>query len=323
MRMSLKRLATCLWAAVAVLGTAQAQSWPQKPVKIVVPYAPGGNTDVIARMIAQRLGDTLGQQFVVENRGGAGGAIAADLVAKSQPDGYTLCVCALSQLVPVPLTQKVAYDPLKDFTPIANIGANGFVIAVSATAVPAKTLPDFVAYAKANPGKMTFSSGGVGSLTHLAAALFVQRAGIQLNHAPYTGGAPALTDTIGGHVHMYAASPSEVIAHIENPQLRLLGISSPKPISQLPAVPAIAQFYPNFQALTWNGLIGPANMPKEVVDILSREVLKALNDKAFVERLQKAGVEPVPTTPAEFKKEIEDEYKMWADVIAKAGITRN
>ncbi len=301
--------------------SAAAQQWPQRPVKIVVPYAAGGNTDTIARLTAQRLSETLGQQFIVENRGGAGGAIAADFVAKSAADGYTLCVCALSQLAPVPLTQPVAYDPLKDFTAISNIGANGFVITVSSS-VPAKTLQEFIAYVKANPGKLNYGSGGTGSLTHLAAALFVQRVGIDLTHVPYKGGAPALTDTIAGQVQMYAASPSEVIGLINSDRVRLLGISSPKPISQLPNVPAIAQFYPGFQALTWNGMIGPANMPREIVNTLSREVMKALKDPTFVEKLQKAGVEPMLTTPEEFTKEIQDEYKMWAEVIAKAGIAK-
>lgn len=301
--------------------SATAQQWPQRPVKIVVPYAAGGNTDTIARLTAQRLSETLGQQFIVENRGGAGGAIAADFVAKSAPDGYTLCVCALSQLAAVPLTQQVAYDPLKDFTPISNIGANGFVITVSTT-VPAKTLQEFIAYAKSHPGKLNYGSGGMGSLTHLAAALFVQRVGIDMTHVPYKGGAPALTDTIAGQVQMYAASPSEVLGLINSDRVRLLGISSLKPISQLPNVPAIAQFYPGFQALTWNGMIGPANMPRDVVNTLSREIMKALKDPAFVEKLQKAGVEPMLTTPEEFTKEIQDEYKMWAEVISKAGIAK-
>jgi tripartite-type tricarboxylate transporter receptor subunit TctC len=308
---------------VSLLGAAPAlaQHWPQRAVRILVPYAAGGNTDIIARMTAQRLAETLGQTFIVENRVGAGGAIAADVVAKSAPDGYTLCLCALSQLVPVPLTQNVAYDPLKDFTPIANVGANGFVITVS-TSIPSRNLQEFIAYAKANPGKLNYGSGGIGSLTHLAAALFVQRVGIDMTHVPYTGGAPALNDTVGGHVQMYAASPSEVIGFMDSDRVRLLGISALEPISQLPKVPAIADLYPGFQALTWNGLLGPAHLPDGVVAILSREVMGMLKDASFVERLRKAGVEPVLTTPDEFRKEIQDEYKMWAEVIGKAGILK-
>ena len=300
---------------------ALAQSWPTRAVKIIVPYAAGGNTDIIARMSAQYLSTAMGQSFIVENRVGAGGAIAADVVAKSAPDGYTLCLCALSQLVPVPLTQNVGYDPLKDFTPIANIGANGFVITVS-TSIPSRNLQEFIAYAKANPGKLSYGSGGIGSLTHLAAALFIHHVGIEMTHVPYTGGGPALNDTIGGHVQMYAASPSEVIGFTDSDRIRLLGISAPQSIAQLPKVPAIADLYPGFQALTWNGLIGPAKLPPEVVSALSNEIMNMLKNPEFLERLRKSGVEPVLTTPTEFAKEIQDEYKLWGEVIAKAGILK-
>jgi tripartite-type tricarboxylate transporter receptor subunit TctC len=298
---------------------AEAQAYPQKPVKIVVPYAAGGNTDAIARVTAQRLAAGMGQQFVVENRVGAGGAIAAEYVARAAADGYTLCLCALSQLGPVPLTQKVAYDPLKDFTPISNIGANGFVITVTAK-LPVKTLAEFVDYAKSRPGQLNYGSGGTGSLTHLAAALFLHRAGLQMTHVPYKGGAPALTDTIAGQVEMYAASPSEVEPHVGSGNLRLLGISTSARIKQLPDVPAIAELYPGFVAVTWNGLLGPAGMPAAVVERLGAELQAAMKEPDFLDRLEKIGVDPAPTTPAQFAAEIRDEYAMWRDVIKDAGI---
>ncbi len=310
------------FAAVFVLaasGGAGAEDWPQKPVKILVPYAAGGNTDTIARILAQRLAGTFGQQFLVENKPGAGGAIAAEFLARSAPDGYTLAVLALSQLAPVPLTQKVTYNPLKDFTPIANVGANGFVIAVSPK-VPAKTLKEFVDYVKARPGQLNYGSGGTGSLTHLAALLFLHRAGLQMTHVPYKGGAPALTDTIAGQVELYAASPSEVVPFAGTDRIRLLGISTAQPIKQLPGVPPIAELYPGFQALTWNGLLGPANMPDAIVNRLGGEVEKAMKDGEFTGRLEKLGVDPVITTPAEFAAEIRGEYGMWRDVIKEAGI---
>jgi tripartite-type tricarboxylate transporter receptor subunit TctC len=296
-----------------------AQQWPQRPVRIVVPYAPGGNTDIVARLITQRLSAALNQQFIIENRVGAGGAIAAEFVTKSPPDGYTLCVCALSQLAPVPLTQKVAYDPLKDFTPIANIGANGFVLSVS-TKVSAKTLAEFVAFVKTRPGELNYGSGGTGSLTHLAAALFLHRAGLEMTHIPYKGGALALNDTLGGQVQMYAASPSEVLGYQDSDRIRLLGISSNQRIKQLPNVPAIADIYPGFRALTWNGVLGPAQMPAPVVNVLASEIRKALEDPTFVERLVAAGVEPALTTPANFAAQIVEEHTMWRDVITRAGI---
>ncbi len=308
-----------LLIACALATTAAAQDWPAKPVRVVVPYAPGGNTDQIARLTAERLTAALGQQFIVDNRAGAGGAIAADYVAKQPADGYTLFVGALSQFGPVPLTQKVGYDPIKDFTPISNIGANGFVIAVNA-GVPVGNLKEFIEYVKARPGQLNYGSGGAGSLTHLAAALFLQRAGLNMVHVPYKGGAPALADTIGGQVQMYAGSPSELIAHAKGGKLKLLGITAERRNAALPDVPAIAELYPGFKAETWNGLLAPAGLPRPVVDRLAQEMQKAMKDPAFLDRLAKMGLDPVPTTPAEFGASIRSEYAMWRDVIKAAGL---
>ena len=308
-----------LLIACALATSAAAQDWPAKPVRVVVPYAPGGNTDQIARLTAERLTAALGQQFIVDNRAGAGGAIAADYVAKQPADGYTLFVGALSQFGPVPLTQKVGYDPIKDFTPISNIGANGFVIAVNA-GVPVGNLKEFIEYVKARPGQLNYGSGGAGSLTHLAAALFLQRAGLNMVHVPYKGGAPALADTIGGQVQMYAGSPSELIAHAKGGKLKLLGITAERRNAALPDVPAIAELYPGFKAETWNGLLAPAGLPRPVVDRLAQEMQKAMKDPAFLDRLAKMGLDPVPTTPAEFGASIRSEYAMWRDVIKAAGL---
>jgi len=308
-----------LLIACALATSAAAQDWPAKPVRVVVPYAPGGNTDQIARLTAERLTAALGQQFIVDNRAGAGGAIAADYVAKQPADGYTLFVGALSQFGPVPLTQKVGYDPIKDSTPISNIGANGFVIAVNA-GVPVGNLKEFIEYVKARPGQLNYGSGGAGSLTHLAAALFLQRAGLNMVHVPYKGGAPALADTIGGQVQMYAGSPSELIAHAKAGKLKLLGITAERRNAALPDVPAIAELYPGFKAETWNGLLAPAGLPRPVVDRLAQEMQKAMKDPAFLDRLAKMGLDPVPTTPAEFGASIRSEYAMWRDVIKAAGL---
>jgi tripartite-type tricarboxylate transporter receptor subunit TctC len=296
-----------------------AQAWPQRPVRIIVPYAPGGNTDAIARVTAERLGSALGQQFVVENRGGAGGATAAEFVAKSPPDGYTLFVAALSQFGPVPLTQKVNYDPLADFTPISNIGANGFVIAVN-PGMPVKDLKEFVDYAKARPGRLNYGSGGTGSMTHLAPLLFLKRAGIDMVHVAYKGGAPALADTLSGQVQMYAGSPSELLQHAAAGKIRLLGISSAKRNAQLPDVPAIAESYPGFKAETWNGLVGPAGLPPPIVERLATEMTKLMKDPAFLERLGKLGLEPVVTTPTSFGADIRAEHAMWRELIKSSGV---
>jgi tripartite-type tricarboxylate transporter receptor subunit TctC len=312
-------LVTLLAALLAETTLAWAQEWPQRPVKVIVPYAPGGNTDAIARITAERLTTALGQQVVVENRAGAGGATAADFVAKSAPDGYTLFVAALSQFGPVPLTQKVNYDPLKDFTPIANIGANGFVIAVN-PALPVKDLKEFVEYVKARPGKLNYGSGGTGSLTHLAALLFLNRAGIEMVHVPYKGGAPALADTLSGQVQMYAGSPSELLQHAAAGKIRLLGITSDRRNAQLPNVPAIAEAYPGFKAMTWNGLLAPAGLAPAITNRIAGEMQKLMKDGAFLDRLAKLGLDPVPTTPASFGADIRGEYAMWRDLIKATGV---
>ena len=316
------RIKACM-AIAAAIGFAAfevaAQAWPQRPVRVIVPYAPGGNTDAIARVTAERLTTALGQQFVVENRGGAGGATAAEFVAKSQPDGYTLFVAALSQCGPVPLTQKGNFDPLTDFTPVSNIGANGFVIAVN-PALPVKDLREFTDHVKARPGKLNYGSGGTGSMTHLAPLLFLKKAGLDMVHVSYKGGAPVLADTLSGQVQMYAGSPSELLQHAAAGKIRLLGITSAKRNAQLPNVPAIAEFYPGFKAETWNGLVGPAGLPAPVVERLAGEMAKLMKDAAFLDRLAKLGLEPVLTTPASFAADIRAEHAMWRDLIKSSGV---
>jgi len=317
---AIRLLAAVFLACALAPMPAQAQGkWPDRPVRVVVPYAAGGNTDAIARIAAERLGSALGQQFIVDNRAGAGGAIAAEFVAKAPADGYTLFVAALSQFGPVPLTQKVNYNALKDFAPISNIGANGFVIAVN-SGVPVKTLQEFIDYVKARPNQLNYGSGGTGSLTHLAAALFVQRAGMQMVHVPYKGGAPALADTLAGQIQMYAGSPSELIAHAKGGKINLLGISSPQRNPQLADVPTIAETLPGFKATTWNGLLAPAGTPQPVIDRLAQEMQKAFKDPAFLERLTKLGLDPVPGTPQEFGEAIRGDYAMWRDVIRNVGL---
>ena len=316
----MNRLITTLLAALLMAATpAIAQDWPQRPVKVIVPYAPGGNTDAIARITAERLTTALNQQVIVENRAGAGGATAADFVAKAPADGYTLFVAALSQFGPVPLTQKVNYDPLKDFTPIANIGANGFVIAVH-PGLPVSDLKGFVDHVKARPGKLNYGSGGTGSLTHLAALLFLNRAGLDMVHVAYKGGAPALADTLSGQVQMYAGSPSELLQHAAAGKIKLLGITSDRRNAQLPNVPAIAEIYPGFKAMTWNGLLAPASLPPAITTRLAGEMQKLMKDAAFLDRLAKLGLDPVPTTPASFAADIRSEYAMWRDLIKSTGV---
>lgn len=301
-------------------GGVSAQSYPSKPVRVVVPFAAGGNTDGIARITSERLTAALGQQFVVENRPGAGGGIAADLVAKSPADGYTLFVSALGQLAILPFISKVTYDPIKDFAPVSNVGENAFILGVH-TSLPARTLKEFVDHVKANAGKLAYASGGSGSVSHLSGALFVTRAALDMTHVPYKGGAPAVADLVGGQVHMYFGNYSDMVPHSQAGKIRLLGISSLKRDARLPDVPTIAESgYPGFRTVTWNGFVAPAGTPREIINRLSGEIQKAAKEPAFIERLQRLGVESVGSTPEQFSATIREDVKFWGDAAKSANV---
>lgn len=317
-RFTLRSLVAAL--ALAATGSAFAQAWPAKPVRVIVPFAAGGNTDGIARIASERLTSAFGQQFVVENRPGAGGAIAADLVAKSAPDGYTLFVSALGQLAILPFITKVGYDPIRDFEPVSNIGENAFILGVHQS-VPVRTVRELVDFVKANPGKTSYASGGSGSVSHLSAALFVTRAGIDVTHVPYKGGAPAVADLVGGQVQMYFGNYSDMVPHAQTGKVRLLGISSLKRDPRLPDVPTIAESgYPDFRTVTWNGLVAPAKTPKDVIERLSAELQKAAKEPAYVERLQKLGVDSVGSTPEQFARTIRQDVTFWGNAAKAANV---
>ena len=309
--------ALALLLALATLG-AQAQSWPQKPVKVIVPFSAGGNTDSQARIVSERLNALLGQPFVVENKVGAGGAIAADFVAKSAPDGYTLFFAASPQFT-LPLVQKVNFDPFKDFAPISIVGTNPFVLGTHVS-VPATTLKEFVDYVKSHPGQLNFASAGAGTVTHLTAALFLARAGLEMTHVAYKGGAPAVADLVGGQVQMYFGNASELIQHSQSGKVRLLGVSSAKRTPQLPDVPAIAESYPGFSTGTWNGYLAPVGTPQPVIERLAQAVAAAVREPATAERLRKIGVEPLGNTPAQFAELLQREAPVWRDAVKAAGI---
>ncbi len=297
----------------------QAQSWPQRPVKLVLPFAAGGNTDSQARILSPRLSAAFRQQFIVENRVGAGGAIAAEYVAKSPADGYTLFFTAVPQISILPLVQKVNYDSLKDFAPISIFGTNPFVLGVNAS-LPAKNLKEFIDYVRAHPGQINYSSGGTGSVGHLTPALFASRAGLKMTHIPYKGGAPAVADLVGGQVQVYFGNPSELIPHAKSGKIFLLAVSSEKRAPQLPELPAIAELYPGFNIVTWNGMLAPAGTPKEIIDGLAQEMIKTTRDPAVVEQLNKIGIDPLGNTPAEFAEFIRNEALLWRDAVNAAGI---
>src|SRR3989441_4795439 len=250
-----KSIAICIALATALPASLlQAQTWPQRPVKVIVPYTAGGITDTQARIISERLSVALGQQFIVENRVGASGAIAAEFVAKAPADGYTLFFASTAQFMTVPLIQKVNYDPLKDFEPISILGINPFVLSVHVS-VPAKTLKEFIDYARAHPGELNYSSGGIGTIAHLTAALFASRAGLKMTHVPYKGGAQSVPDLVGGQVQMIFGNSSDMIQHSRSGKIRLLAVSGETRAPQLPDLPAIAELYPGFRTYAWNGFV--------------------------------------------------------------------
>ncbi|MBI4291781.1 MAG: tripartite tricarboxylate transporter substrate binding protein [Betaproteobacteria bacterium] len=311
---------TTICALAAALGPSLAagQTWPQRPVRVITPFVAGGNTDSQARIVSERLSAVLGQPFVVENRVGAGGAIAAEFVAKAPADGYTLFFAA-SPLLSLPLIQKVNYDPFRDFTPISIVGIAPFVMGVHIS-VPAKTVKEFVDYVKTRPGQMNYSSGGTGTGSHLSAALFLARAGLRMQHIPYKGGAQSIADLVGGQVHMSFGNASELIQHSKSGKVRMLAVSTDKRSAQLPDVPAVAETYAGFRTYSWNGYLVPAAAPKPIIERIGQEVMKIVREPATAERLNNIGVEPLGNTPAEFAEFMRQDAAVWRDAVNAAGI---
>ena len=305
---------------LGTIGTAQSQTWPQRPVTVVVPFAAGGNTDGIGRSIAQWLSDRLGQQFVVENRGGAGGAIAAEMVAKAPADGYTLFVAALPQIAIIPAISQTRYDPVKDFTPISVVGTNPFVLAVNKD-VPVKNVPEFIDYVRKAPQPLSYASAGIGSLNHLSMALFLKLAGIDMIHVPYKGNAPAMSDVVAGHVPAIFTNLSDALPQAAAGTIRLIGVSGETRAPQVPDVPTVAeQGFPTFKTRTWNALMAPAKTDPAIIARVAREVAAAAKDPGFAERLNHLGVDPLGNSPTEFAALIAADIPFWAEAVRIAGV---
>lgn len=301
---------------------AEAEGWPQRPVKIVVPFAPGGNTDGIARIMAQRLGDALGHSFIVENRAGAGGAIAAEAVARSPADGYTLFMASPSQMAIVPAMMKTTpYDPVKDFAPIGVIGTNPYVLVVNPS-MPVHTLGEFIDYVRARPNMLSHAIAAPGGVGHLAMALFSKRAGLELIPVMYRGGGVGpQTDVIAGHVPIFLANLSVAMPYTASGQVRPLAVLSEKRVPQMPDVPTfIESGFQGFKIVNWNGLLAPAGTPREIVDLLSKEIAAAVKEPKLVELFTNFGVEPLGNTPEEFAAMIAADLPLWADAVKIAGI---
>ena len=299
-------------------GHSLAQQWPQKPIKVIVPVPPGGVTDSLARITADWLAPRLGQPVVAENRPGASGAIAAELVARADADGYTLFSAATPQLAIVPHVQKVSYDPLKDFAPISIVGTNPFALGCN-DKLPVKTLAELVSYAKQRPGQLSFASPGAGSVGHLTMALFLARAGLKMEAVLYKGGGPAMADMVAGHVPCYFGNLNEIIPHAGSGRIRVLAVSGERRAPQLPQVPTVAeQGYPGFRTLTWNGYVAPGATPRDIVERIAREIAAGCKDAAFVERLNKIGVDAVCSTPAEFSQAVREDLATWKEAVQAA-----
>lgn len=307
--------------AAAIAFPAGAQTFPSKPIKIVVPFAAGGAVDVVARVVGQRISDQVNQPVIVDNKPGGHANIGADFVAKSPPDGYTLLLGANGLASNMTLHKNIPFDTLRDFAPVAGVGYAPLVFVVPA-ASPAKTLQEFVAMARAKPGEFTYGTAAAGGSGHLATELLKSEAKFDALHVPYKGGAPALTDLMGERISFMLLNPIEVVPHVKSGRLRALAVSSPKRLPMLPDVPTFKEAgIPGFEASVWWGFVAPAKTPKDVVARLESEVLKALENDAVRDKLVSLGAVVEPTNSAQFGQFLKSEVDKWARVIKSAKIT--
>jgi tripartite-type tricarboxylate transporter receptor subunit TctC len=312
-------LAAAASALSAVPRSARAQSYPSKPVRVIVPYAPGGDTDFVARFMGQWLSERLGQPFIIENRPGAGTNIGTEAAVRSPPDGYTLLLCSPPAAINATLYEKLSFNFLRDMAPVAGVTRAPFVLVVNPS-VPANTVSDFIAYAKGNPRKISMASAGVGSGPHLAGELFKIMAGIDLVHVPYRGQSPALTDLLSGQVQMYFGGLPTTIAHVRSGKLRALAASTATRTPVLPDVPALAEILPGYEAGFWGGFAAPAGTPAPIIATLNREINAALADPKVMARLADLGGTALAGSPADFRTHIAAETEKWGKVIRTAGI---
>jgi tripartite-type tricarboxylate transporter receptor subunit TctC len=300
-----------------------AQGWPSRPVRMVIPLSPGGFADVPGRILAARLSNLLGYNVFVENRPGAGGTIGADFVAKSAPDGYTLLFTGTPHVISAWVYKKLPYDPLKDFEPVALVASGPYVLVVNPQ-LPVHSVRELIAAAKAQPGKIDYASSGNGSAQHLVSALFASMAGIELNHVPYKGSAPAMQDLLGGQVKVSFAGIPNVLPHVKAGRLRALAVSTPQRSLDLPEVPTAAEAgVPGYQATLWLNLAAPAGTPGDIVQRIYAETAKALQDAELQQNFRAAGVEASPMSPQELAAFIRAEYEKWGKVVRATGATVN
>lgn len=316
--------ATTFGIAICALGymhsAALAQIYPSKPIRLISPYAPGGGTDILGRLIGKKLTESLGQSVVVENRPGAGGLIGTELVAKSPADGYTIMLASPSPIVVAPhLYKKLPYSPLKDLTPITLVSIVPAIMAVHPS-VPARSVKELIQLAKAKPGQLTYSSSGNGGTGHLAGAMLDSMAGTRMIHVPYKGTGPATTAVVAGEVSLSFSNMISMLPHVKSGRVRALAVTSAKRSPVLPDVPAVAETVPGYAAGPWYGVLAPAGTPAAVIDLLNREIVKMLHTPELKDNLSAEGAEPIGSSPAEFAALLKVETERWGRVVREADI---
>jgi tripartite-type tricarboxylate transporter receptor subunit TctC len=320
MRIHLARLAVTLMLACALPAAAAAQAWPQRPIRMIVPFPAGGGTDFIARLAAKHLSDRIGQQVFVENRGGANGAVGLQALMQSDADGYTISTCSDTPLVVNPsLYEKLAYAPLRDFVPVATMVRFPGMLAVHPS-VPARSVSELIALAKAKPGSLAYASAGIGNFSHLAMELFSQATGVKLLHVPYKGTGPASLALVGGEVQMGFNNVQTLLQTVQSGKLVALAVAEPKRLPALPDLPAVAETVPGFEMAPWVGVIAPARTPKEIVERLSKETLAVMRDPEVVKQLTEQQVTPFTLDSDQFEGLVRKDLEKWAGVIKTAGI---
>jgi tripartite-type tricarboxylate transporter receptor subunit TctC len=303
--------------------SACAADYPTRPIRMIVPFPPGGGNDLLARAINQRLGQLLGQQIVVDNRGGAGGMIGTEMAAKSAPDGYTIFLGSIGNLTFIPVLQPdCPYDPVRDFAPVALLATSDFILVVNPS-VPAKSVKELIALAKARPGRLLFGSAGIGSSLHMTGELFKLATGIDIKHIPYKGTAPALTDLLGGEVQMLFSTMPSVLPHVKSGKLRALGVSGAKRSEAVPEVPTIAESIPGFEVLNWQGITAPQKTPEAIIQKLNGALLDTLKAPETIKALENLALDPAGGTPEQFGALIRTEIERYKKVVKEAKITIN
>jgi tripartite-type tricarboxylate transporter receptor subunit TctC len=316
----MRKQVLALFALLAACGIARAETYPSRPITLMVPAAAGGGNDTISRVVAEKMGKLLGQQIVIENRPGAGGSLAARQVARSEPDGYTIGVGNPAVLAIAPaMLPNVGYDPVKDFEPVGMIAASPHIILIN-NFIPAKTLAEFIALAKAEPGKYTFASGGAGSPAHLGPELLASIAGIKLTHVPYKGTGPAIADLVGGHVSMTYSSLPPAIGLVRDGKVRPLAIASPKRSALLPDVPTASETLPGYESTQRYGIIAPAHTPPAIVAQLNAALREALASDDVKARIVADGADTTPSSPQEYAADIAAEVAKWGKIIRQLGL---